>query len=110
MSFLDDLSDLSSKIGEKLGGKEKYQPVALIAGSVLLTPAIAGAYKATLDANAIQAAREAATAAGSQIAQVPYTTAQNIGMTGEIQFTKGITSWIPIGLIFILLMYLLFKD
>ena len=90
--------------------REKYQAGAAIAGGVLLTPTILSAYTATVKANQTQMAREAVTAAGSQLAQTPYLTSGNIGATGEIAFSEGVTSWIPIGMIFIIVMFVLFKD
>lgn len=91
--------------------RERYNLMgATIAGGLIVGPQVIGAYQATAQANELQAAREAATAAGAEIAQQPYLTSQNIGAAGEIQISRDISKWIPLALAFIVVMYLVFKD
>lgn len=73
-------------------------------------PGVLGAYKAVQESNELQRQREAYTAAGSEIAQQPYITGKNIGATGEIQISEGMKSALPLALLFIVVMYVMFKD
>lgn len=106
-SFTSFLTRVKDELSE---GTERSQRTLAIAGSIIMGPAILEAYKATAQSNQLQAAREAATAAGAEIAQQPYLTSQTIGGTGEISLSKGITAWLPLGLAFIVVMYIIFKD
>lgn len=77
-------------------------------------PALAGAYLAVDNANKTQRAIDATRAASKELAQAPLLTAtqvgQSLGAEGEIQISKNIAQWLPFGMIFIVVMYLIFKD
>lgn len=93
------------------------------AGLLVLIPGVGiplastatAALAATWNANELQKKREALEAAKTAIAQTPYQTesemreGSGIGATGEIAFTRGISQWIPIALVFVVVMYFLFK-
>lgn len=111
-SLATQLRKFKERLKEKIGSeeRERFRLYAAAAGTLLLGSSVAAAYKATTDANALQRQREAITAAGTEIAQQPYITGQNIGATGEIQISESLKSFLPIALAFIVVMYLMFKD
>lgn len=96
--------------------ESKYQAAAVAGVAVVpvVGPALAGAYLAVKAANEQQKVIDATRAATKQLAQQPLavvnTSAQSLGATGEIQFSKNIQQWIPVGLIFIIVMYFIFKE
>lgn len=94
--------------------EKEYELAALAVGTLVMGPAVTGAYTGVMSANETQKAIDATRAATKELAQTPLavtsSVSQSLGATGEIQFSRNIAQWIPIGLIFIIIMYVIFKD
>lgn len=88
--------------------REQFQLGGVVAGTLIVGPSVLAAANAVAESNELALQRQAIEGASKSIAQDPSGT--NIGAFGEVQFTDEIKKWIPIGLIFILVMYAMFKD
>lgn len=92
---------------------------AVVLGTLIAGPAIAGAYAGVQTANAATEEANAYRAASTALAQDPLKTQQEvassagvpaIGATGEIQLPENLRAWLPLLLLFVVVMYVIFKD
>ena len=99
--------------------KSEWEIAGVVVGTILAGPAVAGAYGAVKTANLTAAQTEAVRAASKSLAQNPIGTQQDaaatggvpsIGATGELQLPASMTGWLPLLLLFVVVMYFLFKD
>lgn len=109
MGGLQDFSDTLRGWGEHWQSQwERHEQLYRVGGAyVLLGPAAAGAYQRVVEQNQLAAQQEASSGALAQMAQQPL---GGLGATGELQISPAISQWIPIGLAFLVVMYLIFKD
>lgn len=107
MSLWGDISDKWNEYTEHWKSQWERHEEKYKAGAIMVTmgPAATGAYLKVVEQNQISRAREANTAALQEIAQTG-----ELGATGAIQISPGISQWIPFALAFVVVMYLIFKD
>lgn len=99
--------------------KQEWEIAGVVVGTLIAGPAVAGAYATVKGANLKSKQADAFRGASSALAQQPIRTAQEvqsasgvpgIGATGEITLPSNLTAWLPLLLLFLIVMYAVFKD
>ncbi len=99
--------------------KEEWELAGVAVGTLLAGPGVAGAYAAVQAGNVAGEKADAYRAAAKSFSSDPIRTQQDvqsatgvpgIGATGEITLPSNLTAWLPLLLLFVIVMYAMFKD